>query len=278
MEYDHLEAPRAAPLRYPGARPETAVLVTEDEVIPLTASGNSIGDFIAESDPAQRRVGTILVSMNQPAITKRTPVVAIGSNASPAQLRHKALTDNFTLPVPVMRGTMRGASVGYAPFISRFGYFPATIVLSPEAQADVSVLFLTDDQLVAMDATEVGYRHLTLDNVLVSVQLSNGAEIHDARLYVAAGGFLADEEPLALGDQAELLEMLIRSSRRLRRLLGETPSDVVFNAGVGDDNWREDVQRALRVAGWIDGEDQLAGVYDVLSANPYRKAAREQDH
>ena len=72
------EAPRDHPLRYPGAWPADSALLDGDRLVPLAGA----------------------LPLDRWRHEDRAPVLAVGSNASPGQLRHKMAEFAITSPIP----------------------------------------------------------------------------------------------------------------------------------------------------------------------------------
>lgn len=156
-------APRADGRRYPGAWPQASCVVTFDELLPLT----------------EIPVGA-------------EPVLAVGSNASPAQLRHKFLAEPGMLRLPMSRARVRGLFVGFTPWRAFYGAYPATPVLDPAAETELMVQWIEPAQLARIDQTETGYTRTRLtpaDGVTVTV---------DGRTLDLVWAYVADSGPLTV--------------------------------------------------------------------------------
>ncbi len=91
----------------------------------------------------------------------RRPLLAAGSNASPARLREKLGDALGRSGVPLVPATARGLAVVHSAHLSAYGAVPATVLPCPGAAARVFVLWLTPEQVVCLDGTEalgVNYR------------------------------------------------------------------------------------------------------------------------
>lgn len=95
-------------------------------------------------------------------LANRTPVVAIGSNASPRRLASKF---GAGAVVPVRPAELRHRSVVYAAAITSYGAVPATLTEVPGALALVAVTYLDDTQLERMHASESLDRNYELVDV-----------------------------------------------------------------------------------------------------------------
>jgi hypothetical protein len=91
---------RQAPLAYPGPAGTTSVLVLPGCV-------------------------HVLRSRGAPSTRERNPVVAVGSNASPAVLRHRALRTGMRPAVPLVRGRLANVRVGVSAHVPTPGFPPA---------------------------------------------------------------------------------------------------------------------------------------------------------
>src|SRR5690242_19265994 len=120
------EAPLEHPLLYPGAWPAESGLLHGDRMLPL--------ERLVYDD--------------------RVPVLTVGSNASPAQLRHKMTESGIGAPVPMVRARVRGIEVGVSAHVSRAGYVSASPVKAPWAARGLFVIWLDAPQLSVIDASE----------------------------------------------------------------------------------------------------------------------------
>ena len=209
-------APRRAPLTYPGAWPERSVLIGDtrmweilgrnSERLDWTGAGDRLSACRARVDAATlERLGlsrgvhphltTLLEEHNLPNMDARTPVLAIGSNAAPAQLRHKFRDSGTTLLIPSVRARARGVRVGFASFVAAYGAIPATVYPEPAATTELFVQWLDRAQLAELDTSESPlYRRVWLDaDSGVEIVLETGERLSGAFAYVAVGGVLGDE-------------------------------------------------------------------------------------
>ena len=83
----------------------------------------------------------------------RFPVLAYGSNRSPAVLRRKYAGHSGVL-LPTLRAQLRDFDVVYAAMVSTLGPVPATLAPARGAECEVAVQFLTPDQLERMHRSE----------------------------------------------------------------------------------------------------------------------------
>jgi hypothetical protein len=269
--------PLTAPLTYPGVPPwRPAVLVTDAAVIGLQplrdaplaewmlrpddgaeASDTDDGDVAARGVDAGGGSGVrdvpldwFLRNAGGSPSASRVPVLAVGSNASPAQIRRKMANAGLPTLVPITAASVRGLAVGVSAHVSRPGYLPATPVPDAGAVSDLWVVWLDADPLRAMDATEPNYRRIRLP-ARYMMQLTPGQPVAGCWVYVSRHGHLlnASGEPRRLTDQATLIAALLAEIPALPPLAGTTPQEWIErtrNAEV-----RDTVREVLRSAGLI---------------------------
>lgn len=209
--------PLLEPLTYPGRWVDEATLLDGDVLRPL-------GDF--------------------PISAGRVPVLAIGSNGSPAQLSYKLRQAGVSGQVPMLPVRVTGLSVGLSAHISRVGYVAASPFLAADATSTLLVTWLDEDQLTVVDSTELpNYWRVFLPSADVPVARLDGEPMPGggAFLYVNARGLLGrpDGSLRRSGEQRTVLAGLLAESARLRELFGQTPESWVERA-------REDGQLAVR--------------------------------
>jgi hypothetical protein len=122
------DAPRDHPLTCPGAWPTDSGLLDGDLLSPL--------DRLTFPD--------------------RTPVLAVGSNACPGQLRHRPRESRTSSPIPMVKARVTGIDVGVSGHVGRMGYVSASPVNAPGVTREF-FLWLDDDRLAAVDATEPNF-------------------------------------------------------------------------------------------------------------------------
>ncbi|MCS0603898.1 hypothetical protein NX794_22185 [Streptomyces sp. LP11] len=196
-------APRDHPLTYPGAWPDDSVLLHGDRLLPL----------------------------EELARAGRTPVLAVGSNASPAQLRHKMAEFGTDGPVPMTLAQVSGVEVGVSAHVSRMGYVSASPVRAPRTTTRLFVIWLDPAQLEVIDASEGvplphgNFRRAWLPAPDVRVELADGGVLPGVFCYVNRHGVLRGDlgAPRRHPGQRELLAGLLRESAPLRELFGTTP-------------------------------------------------------
>lgn len=85
------------------------------------------------------------------ALSDRVPVLAVGSNRAPEQLRRKFGDDAL---VPVTTAWLQDHDVVYSAHMASYGSIPATLAPSPGTRVCVSLTWLTPNQLERMHETE----------------------------------------------------------------------------------------------------------------------------
>lgn len=186
----------------------------------------------------------------------RHPILAIGSNASPAQLTRKFDDIRFTDPsspegsIPVLTAVVDGVDVVYGAHLAWYGSLPATLLDTTGARAHVFITWLTDIQMERMNETE-GLGHAYQLRPTVGVRC-HGREVASALSYVTVGGVC-----LLGGDPLGLAAISAPGSRRPRatqqqawdQLALDMDSDVDGSALLGRvldaDDWRKRVEAHL---------------------------------
>jgi hypothetical protein len=244
-------APISAPLTYPGEPPTgPGALVLGAEIIPLRRHG---GRWVAAAARGARTLDSVLAEAGAAPMRARTPVLAVGSNASPAQLVVKFPTAGVLIPVPVTAVAVHGLAVGVSAHVSLPGYLPATPVpAGPDAMTDLYVTWLDERGLAVMDATEPNYNRVPLI-AGVAVWLPGGREVRGCQVYVSKRGFLVDGAgvPLKLSGQAELIRQLLDTVPGLQAVAGGSLAEWLTRTQ--DTHVRDQIRELLRSAGMVRG-------------------------
>ncbi|USQ86725.1 hypothetical protein NFX46_25305 [Streptomyces phaeoluteigriseus] len=198
------DAPRDHPLMYPGVWPAESGLLDGDRLLPL--------DRLTFSD--------------------RTPVLAVGSNACPAQLRHKMAGFALTSPIPMVRTRVTGIDVGVSAHVSILGYVSASPVHAPGVTRELFVIWLDAEQLAVVDATEPNFDRVRLPEPSVRVELDDGGTLSGVFAYVNRHGVLHNGAgvPRSHPGQRPLITELLLGSTGLRRMFGVTPEEFCVRA------------------------------------------------
>jgi hypothetical protein len=214
--------PVAAPLTYPGEPPaDPAVVVTAGGLIGLRPSDSQPGDWAAIDGGT---LDEVLDAAGAAPMSARSPVLAVGSNASPAQLRRK-FRDLPSAAVPVTQAEVSGLRVGVSAHVSGAGYVPATPVPDDSAISQLFITWLDEAELSVMDATEPNYtRERLADSYLVRMA---GQRVRGSWIYVSDRGYLVDTagRPRELASQPDLIADLLQQFPELVSIAGSTPQE-----------------------------------------------------
>ncbi|QKT06130.1 hypothetical protein HUN08_02195 [Gordonia sp. X0973] len=250
--FDASEAPRLKPMTYPGVWPDHSVVIAADRIWEL----NDRDGFPLEwEDTPPVRLGVCRVrderSPDRPdgeamqlgrlaedrrfaMIDRRVPVVAIGSNAAPSQLRYKFANRPEALFIPQVRARISGVGIGYMSQVSIFGYIAATAYPDADSEVTLAVQLLDEKQLTELDASESPhYRRVWLGRDQgVEVLLATGERLPGVYAYVAAGGVLTDAagDPIPMRIPGEPRPGALSQSE----LMDALQSDPQINDAVGE--------------------------------------------
>lgn len=211
--------PIAHPLTYPGRLPEDSGLLTGDGFVTLREAAGR-----PPFDDVLHRAGRL-------PLGERTPVLAVGSNAAPAQLRRK-LTGRADTVVPMTYARVSGLVPGVSAHVSRPGYVPAAPLLAPGESARLIVLWLDEAQTAAVDRTEPNYRRVRLP-ATVAVSVPGLGRLGACDVYAGRHGCLAGPRgaALRLAAQPVLIAGLLADSPALARMSGaRTAAEFVASA------------------------------------------------
>jgi hypothetical protein len=255
--------PISSPLAYPGEAPtSTAVLVLDDALPELMPSAAPPGEWAALGQPGHS-LDSLLAAAGAAPMSARTPVLAVGSNASAAQLRRKFSRARKQIAVPITAATVHGLAVGVSAHVSVPGYVPATPI--PQDAAVVSNLFVTwldETGLAVMDETEPNYHRVTLD-AGCEVRLPGGGGVAPCLVYVSRHGYLltGNGTPRQLTDQRSLIRGLLADVPGLAALAGADPMEWLTRTR--DPSVREEIREMFRSAGLVrlpaSADHEIAG-------------------
>lgn len=156
------------------------------------------GDFVW-------RDGAARVFDTEISLAERTPVLAVGSNRAPEQLRRK-FGDSAVVPVTVAR--LSDHDVVYSAHMASYGSIPATLAPSPGTLVTVSLTWLNDAQLRRMHETEavgVNYDYGVAENLPI--------DLGDRQPDVPIGCYLGRRGALALDGAAVALAEIKATGR-----------------------------------------------------------------
>ena len=123
----------------------------------------------------------------------RVPVVAFGSNRSAEQLARKYRGWPAGTEIPVTLGRLAGHDVVYSAHFARYGAVPAMLFPEARVTVEVSVVWLTERQLLRMHETEgaSNYRFVMRDDF--DLRGEDGEPLPRAGLYVGRHGALSHD-------------------------------------------------------------------------------------
>ncbi|MDO9356720.1 MAG: hypothetical protein Q7T55_23690 [Solirubrobacteraceae bacterium] len=219
-------------LTYPWARPAGSfVLEDRDRIGPVTpVHREELAALAAGAEPA-------------PGQPRRYPLLAIGSNGAPDTLVRKFeyLPADGTRVFSIA-GRLHDFDIGAVAGITPYGAFPATLVPSPGAIVECSLLWVTAPQLEALTWSELSYAIGRLSPIRFETPDHPEDNAIDAALvYIARWGFLTiDDQPVSL----EAMPATNRTGAvwTQERLL-EWAAGEVFGAGTGHRRLLESLAR-----------------------------------
>ncbi len=131
----------------------------------------------------------------------RTPVLAVGSNQSPAQIMRKYQGDDWG-PIPCEKCTVRDFDTVYSAHITAYGSVAATLHTSPGTAVSLFVNWLTEAQLHRMHATEMGHENYVFARLdQVHVDTEHGEVLDSIYFYRGnLGAFAPNGAPVPLAE------------------------------------------------------------------------------
>lgn len=148
---------------------------------------------------ADGRYAELADSEPLPDLAGRRPVLALGSNQSPAQLIRK-FKDRGLGPIPVIRARLRDFDIVYSAHVAAYGSIPATLRHCRGAAVTLFVNCLDPAQEARMHETETAsgnYRYGRLDGVALRMEV--GGDLASVHVYISSRGALArNGAPVAL--------------------------------------------------------------------------------
>lgn len=192
------------PLLYPGELPDSSMLVLPDCLhILRPQKGRRLGQARVarctdcnNGDLTETNLNYELLCHNVAPINSRVPVVAVGSNASPAVMRRKMKDEHAESTIPLVRGTINNIAVGVSAHVARGGYLPAAAAHESGSSAAVVVGWFDARQLEALDKSEPNYNRVLVSHRDYPLSLEppaleqNGENIGHFYIYVSKHGTL----------------------------------------------------------------------------------------
>lgn len=224
--------------------------------VPAAPSGQQTDPAAVNADadrgsgPPEVPLDRYLRDAGGPPAASLTPVLAVGSNASPAQVRRKLATAGLLTLVPITAVSVGGLAVGVSAHVSRPGYLPATPVPDDGAASGLWVVWLDAPALTAIDATEPNYERIRVP-ARYPVRLPAGRPVTHCWVYRSRHGYLVNGagQPRRLTDQATLITALLAELPALRALAGISPQEWIERTH--DAVVRDAIREVLRSAGRV---------------------------
>lgn len=240
------------------------MLLSGRDVLPLRVTGERVGAWPVASGGSlqERALDQVLEDLGDAPTRERYPVIAVGSNASPAQVSYKLQrAGGLSRAVPMVPVKISGIGVGLSAHISRAGYVSASPYASDARDTTLVVSWLDEAQLAAVDATEFpNYGRALLPGDGFPMVLPNGWRLEGAYLYFNTRGLLAhpDGTLRAPAPQPDVLRALLRESAPLRDLLGPDPESWVARAAA-DPRRCAAGTAVFEEEGWLLRETRFSG-------------------
>lgn len=228
---------------YPWARPSGSFALSEGE-----------GKLLSELDPARRE--EMIGRFTGPG-SGRTPMLAIGSNASPEGLWRKFahFDDPADRTLLAVSGRLHDFDVGASAELALYGSLPATLFPSPGTVVDTWAVWLTDNQLTQLAWAEIPYWLGRLDSRFEAEELMTEFGLvgfESSLVFVNRfGSFAPHGRPFALAAipasrrRARAMDQigLLRLTAELAFGSGSSPEDLVRRA------FEDPAETGARVAG-----------------------------
>ncbi|MFZ5792264.1 MAG: hypothetical protein ACOY3L_16355 [Pseudomonadota bacterium] len=189
----------------------------------------------------------------------RTPVLAIGSNRSPAQLARKFAHMPRPQRIPVTRAWLADFDVVFATHLARYGAIPGNLYPALGVMVRVAVTWLDPEQLAAMHATELAgeaYVYARLDGIDLRLDRpgAGGAlRLESVAAYVSLHGAFAEAgQPLGLAaleaqGRRHAAVSVAGALDRLRRRAGDARDlDAFILAAIEDKALRQRLTALMR--------------------------------
>ncbi|GAA4978777.1 hypothetical protein GCM10023205_53700 [Yinghuangia aomiensis] len=261
------DTPALDPLCYPGRPLTFPGLLRGNDLFAITAGDPdvAVGEWMVDVGGGRRvPLDTALAVLGDERMRERIPVLAIGSHASPGQVRQKLRDSGLSTAVPLTPARVHGIRIGFSGHVSPAGYVAASPYTRLGAVVDLVVTWLDARQLKAFDDTEYPeYRRVVFDEQFL-VQLGDGAPLFGVHLYVNALGVLACPDgrtPTPLMPQREILTMLCARSPRIADQFGGSPEEFVRRARA-DPALRAVGTRHIAEEGWLLPQPALDALPD----------------
>ena len=263
-------SPSEYPLSYPGRLVTSNCLLLRSWLYVLPATpGLPVADWKLQHDGgplpmAADRLGAALSAAGAPPMARRSPVVAVGSDAAPGQLGYKYRCHSYHNIIPITHVMTSNVVPAHSAHVSRAGYIPFIPVFTESAQRTrLNVLWLDDEQLRRMDDTEPNYTRVIIESPAVGAQLDSGQPLESFALYRGRWGALCTEpgaSPMMATSQAEVYAFL--STRQWFRSIVPELRDGPESAAAAlahDETRRNQIRHELARRGFV-ATDRLSDI------------------
>lgn len=223
-------------LAYPFPRPQGSFLFVDGHTLMLTRTEGAFGDWRARYKDQDAPVKDLVGEARADVFERGDyhAVVAVGSNASPVQLRRKYGQRLDSVVVPVVKITIPGHIIAWGKHIAPYGAIGATIAEHAGASVEAWATLLGPDEFEVMNQTEALGE--TYDHHPVTVTGAPQAVKTDMVAYrsraghmpLLVEGYAHQNPPFPYGGAFESQEMAIRALNlhmSVDQFLAETVAD-----------------------------------------------------
>ena len=128
-----------------------------------------------------------------PDVSKRTPVLAVGSNQSPEQLARKFTSTDWG-EIPTSRVHLHNFDTVFSAHVTGYGSIAATLHPSPGTCVSLYVNWLDQRQLFAMHETELANGNYTYNQLRdIQISVDAGPHLTAVNLYIGRRGAYTPE-------------------------------------------------------------------------------------
>jgi len=279
--------PSKEPAQYPGAAAGESCLAIGSWLYPLVPQPTvGFAEWPLDVDGGPLRYKTAgrptqtlaaaLAIAGAPALADRFPVIAVGSNAAPAQLLHKLSSeDRVSLVVPMTLANVEAIGIAHSAHISKAGYCPYIPVADKQAIEQLSILWLDKSQLDRVTETEPNYQAVTSGRDSPPALLPSGERIDVFSMYRGRWGALryttTDDHRVEATTQERVFNLL-SSHAWFRSLVPECEDGPLYAMrSLGSDEQRRTEVREQMARHGLATSDGLNRL-DSFAPQPYSEA------
>ena len=254
------------PSQYPGKVPTWSGLLVGESLLairPTATPGLAGAEGLIDApcgplptDGSAVPLPEVLAQLEVADLAARWPLLAIGSNASPGQVRAKLERAGVSTVLPMVRAEVDGWRTVVAAHVSRPGYVPLTAIRSEDGPPlEATVLLCDDDQLAAIDRTEPNYSRIATGPD-TPVRLHTGEQPTSVGLYLGGHGHLLDAgAPVPWDEGPSAVLAVFRVAPSVAARFGE---DV--------DRFLAECRRSADLRTWVRSELEGAGAVGAAPA------------